>query len=279
MVEAEAPVDRLEQLVRIKTLPANHGRDEAILLHALVGRWRCVARDAGVHRCADAVDVTPRTEQFALVVMLGRGEARGVHRLQHRGVTGQGLPGSAKIDQHRRVAVAHVDVRRLQVEVQQAMRMDLTQAVEHLGEYVADEVLGHHRPIFLNQVLQRTPVLVLHDHVDGIVGTEEIEHPDDIGVREAGQGPPFFEETLHAVAEGRQVFFRNDRCRSSFAAQREGVGQILLDRDTLLFTVGRDVNDRKAAHGELMFDTVFVDLETGGKRVVRLLRHPCRGYH
>ena len=56
--------------------------------------------------------------------------------------------------------VAHVDVRRLQVEVQQLVRMNLAQAVEQLGEYVAHEILGDHRPVLLNDLLQRASVLV-----------------------------------------------------------------------------------------------------------------------
>jgi hypothetical protein len=72
------------------------------------------------------------------------------------------------------------------------------------------------------------------------------------------------------------MIFADDRRRLSFTAQGQRIGQVLLDGDALSLRVGGDIDDRKAAQRELMLDAIFVELETGGKGVVRLLRHPCR---
>ena len=101
--------------------------------------------------------------------------------------------------------------------------MDFTQAVEHAGEDAADETLGHVALMFLDVFLQRPAMLVFHDHVDGFVGTEEIEHSNYVRVGQAGQGSPLFEETLHAVAEGPKVVGADNRLDVSLAAQCQTV--------------------------------------------------------
>jgi hypothetical protein len=163
--------------------------------------------------------------------------------------------------------------------MQQPVCMHLAQAVEHLGEHVANEVLGDPGPVLLDQFLQGAPMLVLHHHVDRLVGTKKIQHPDHVGVRKAGQRPTFFEKAFHAVAESRQMIFADDRRRLSLTAQGQRIGQVLLDGDALSLRVDSDIDDRKAAQRKLVLDAILVELETGRKGVVRLLRHPCQGYH
>jgi hypothetical protein len=68
--------------------------------------------------------------------------------------------------------------------------MHLAQAVEHLGKHVANEVLGHPGPVFLDQFLQGAAVLVLHDHVNRVVGAEEIQHADHVRVRKPASARP-----------------------------------------------------------------------------------------
>jgi uncharacterized protein (TIGR00255 family) len=279
VVQTQAPVDRFEQLVRVQAFPAHHRGNQPILLDTAVGGLWCGAGDRGVHRSTDAVDVAPRAEQFALGVMLGRGKARRVHRLEHRRVVRQRLARGTEVDQHRRVVVAHVDVRRLEIEMQQLVRMHLAQAVEQFGEYVAQKILGDDGAVLLDEFLQRPALLVLHDHIDRVVGAEEVEHADHVRMRELGQCATLFEEALHAIAEGRHVLVRDHRFDFTLAAQGQTVGQVLLDRDEALARIAGQIDDRKPAQGELVLNAVFIKLVAGRQGVVCLLRHRYRSYH
>ena len=162
--------------------------------------------------------------------------------------------------------------------MQQLVRMHFAQAVEQLGEHVAQEILGDHRPVLLDQLLQCAPVLVFHHHVDGVVGAEKVEHPNDVGVRKACQRAPFLEEALHPVAEGGHVLVADQRADRAFAAQGQRVGQIFLDGDELAVLVGRQIDDGKPAQRKLAFDPVGVELEAWRQGVVGLLRHREGGY-
>ena len=193
------------------------------------------------------IDVRPWAQLIAILVLLGGGEARGVHRLQLRGVGDQGLARRAEIEQHRDAVVADVDVGRLDVEVQQLVGVDFAQAVHELDEHVADEVLLDFALALQDMLLQRAAALVLHDHVDGFVGAEEIDHAHHVGVRDPRQRAAFLEKTLESVAEQVQVLGRNGRHDLALAAQRQAGGQVFLDRHRrAVFVIGQ-VDDRKSA--------------------------------
>ena len=98
--------------------------------------------------------------------------------------------------------------------MQQFVRVHLAQAVEHAGEHAAHEALGDMSLMFLNKLLQRPAVFVLHHHVNRFIGAKKIQHADHVWVRETGQGAAFLEKTLHSVAKCTQVFGR-DFIRSS----------------------------------------------------------------
>jgi len=157
--------------------------------------------------------------------------------------------------------------------MQQLVRMDLAQAVEQSREDAADEALGDLAAVRLDEFLQRAATFVFHDHVHRVVGAEEIEHANDVGVRKAGQGTPFLEEALHPVAKRPLMLGGDQRPDFPLAAQGEAVWKIFLDRDALVLGVGRQIDDRKPAERELARYRVFLDLEAIGQRVVGLLRH------
>lgn len=163
--------------------------------------------------------------------------------------------------------------------MEQLVRMHFAQAVEHLGKHVANEILGNHQATFLDEFLQRAAMLILHHHVDRIVGAEKIQHANHVGMGQLRQGPTFFKKTLHAITECRHVFLGNRRLDFAFRPQGQAVWQILLDRDELVLFVGGQIDDRKPAQRKLMLDAVFIELESGRKGVVCLLRHRYRSYH
>ncbi len=148
--------------------------------------------------------------------------------------------------------------------MQQLVRMNLAQAVEQAGEQAANEAFRDFPAMRLDEFLKGAAVLVLHHHVHGFIGAEEIKHANHVRVRQAGQGAAFLEEALHAVAEGALVIGRDQRLDFPFAAQGEAVGQIFLDRDTIAFAVGRQIDDRKTAQRKLTGYRVFLQLVAGG---------------
>jgi hypothetical protein len=146
---------------------------------------------------------------------------------------------------------AQINVRRLEVEMQQLVRVHFAQAVEHAGEHAAHEALGNVTLVFLDELLQRPAMLVLHDHVNRVVGAKKIQHANHVGMRQAGQGAAFLEEALHAVAEGTEVFGGNDRVDFTARAQGQTVRQVFLDGNLAAGGVGGQIDNGKAAKRKL----------------------------
>ena len=125
MVQAQAPVDDVEEQRRILFGPRAPRRHQLVFHQALVRGLRPRARKAGIDRRAHRVNVGPGAELARARVLLGRGEARRVGERQHHAFRRERLAGAAEIDQQRRAVVAQKDVRRLDVEVQELVGMHL----------------------------------------------------------------------------------------------------------------------------------------------------------
>ena len=107
--------------------------------------------------------------------------------------------------------------------MQQFVRVNLAQTIEQFGKYVADEVFGNHRPVLLNELLQRTPLLVFHHHIDRVISPEEVQHADYVRMGKLGQRATFLKKTLHSIAKGRHVLVTDDRFDSALATQSETI--------------------------------------------------------
>ena len=142
IVELEAVVDGFQQLVGIGATPVGRCRHHFVAEQARIGRLRRVTRQTGIQAGADAIDIAPGPEPFTIVVLLGRGKPRGVHGLQLAFFLRQCLPRRAEVDQHRRAVEADVQIRRLDIEMQQFVRMDFAQAVHQLCKHPADEAFA-----------------------------------------------------------------------------------------------------------------------------------------
>ena len=212
-------------------------------------------------------------EQLALLVVLRRREARRVHRVQLETFRGERLARGAEVDQHRGDVVADVDVRRLDVEVQQLVRVHFPEAVEEQGEHAADEVLLHRPAAGLDVLLQGAAALVAHHEVHRLVRAEEVQHSHHVRVRELRERAPLLEEALHAVAERREVLVGDRGQHVALATQRERAWQILLDGDRLVAVVVREVDDREAARRQHFRDAIGLELVALGQRQVGLRRH------
>ena len=231
------------------------------------------ARQASVHRGADRVDVAPGAELLALAVVFGRGEARGVHRRQLQAIHGERLARGAEVDEHRVTVVAHVDVARLDVQVQQLVGVHLAQAVQQVRERAADPLLLDRAGLLVDVFLQRAAALVAHHEVHRLVGAEEIDHAHHVRMLQARERAAFLEEAFQAVAERREVFLRHHRRGMVGGAQRERRRQVFLDRHRRFLFVVREVHEREAARGDHPQHPVVLELKAFGQRLVGLRGH------
>ena len=141
VIQAQAPVDDVEQLRRILRAPGLARRHVACPCPRAGWRLRRLAAgEAGVHRRADRIDVAPGPEQVAPeAVLLGRGVARACRSAAASSPSPESVWRAApKSSSSGRAVVAQIDVRRLDVQVQQLVGVHLAQAVQELGEGRAD---------------------------------------------------------------------------------------------------------------------------------------------
>ncbi len=267
-IEAQAPIDHLEHVIRILAGPDLLRRDEVVLLLARVGSLRRERRKAGEHARAHAVDVGPRTEPVGIAVLLGCGEARRVHRRELRAFRGERLTGGAEVEQHGAAVGAQIDIRRFDVEMKELVRVHLAQPVQQVHEHVAHEPLGHLVLAHLDLLLQRAPALVAHDHVDGFIGSKEIEHAHDVRVRDLRERAAFLEEALHSVTKRRHVL--GGRCADdvAFRSKHERRRQVFLDRDGHARLVECPIDDRESAATDLPIDPIVEELIPAGEGLI-----------
>jgi hypothetical protein len=206
VTELQHGLDQFQQTLRIQAGVGPGHRGELVLLHPLVGGRRRHLGDAGVHGGADAVDIRPRSEPVALAVLLGGGETRRVHGRCGQHVLAERLAGRAEIDEHRGAVGADVDVGGLDVQMQDLVGMNLAQAIEQLDEHAAQEGLAHGLLQPGDMPLQGFSLLVLHHHVDRVVGAEEIHHLHHVGVADPGQGAAPRRRSISCRSERKPPF-------------------------------------------------------------------------
>src|SRR5690606_1166155 len=171
-----------------------------------------------------------------------------------------------EVQQDRRSIVTQVNVGRLQIQVQQLVGMHFAQAIHDLGESLANEALGYDGffPLFAplkNVVLQRSARFIRHDHVDGLVGTEEVDHADHVRMKDARQGTALLEEAFETDAEDRQVFRCDQRNQLARLAQGQRARQIRLDGNLIARFILRQIDNTEAAGSNLLYNAVSVNIQ------------------
>jgi hypothetical protein len=124
--------------------------------------------------------------------MLGRGESRRVHGLELHRVLGERDARRAEVEQHRAAFHGDEDVRGLDVQVQQLVGVHLAQPVHEVREDAPDEPFGELVAVALDVELQRAAAHILHHHVAGLVGAEEILDADHVGMRDSPRSSKHF---------------------------------------------------------------------------------------
>ena len=155
-------------------------------------------------------------------------------------------------------AGAQINVRRFDIEVQQAVRVQHRQALEQFREHGADEFFRQ-PPVALDVRAQVLAGLVVHHHVDGVVFAEEVGDAHDVGVLDLGERGGLFEETLDAVAEGGGRFAGERRHRHAVAARGLVRGQVFLDDHALVSArVDGEIDDAEAADAQNLGEAVVM---------------------
>src|SRR3989344_3634413 len=210
LIHLQTPVDGLEQLARVVRGELAHCRLVGVSFGALVRRRRGLAAQAGPHGGAHGIEIGPRADVPARVLLDGREAAcqrmrQGAPLVHKRGLRG------AEVEQQRRTAGPQVHIRRLDVEMQQVMIVQLAQPGEQRGEDRADKFFRHAAVMAFDVPAQVLAVLVIHHHVDGVVLAEEIHDAHDVGMLDLRQRPGLIEKAFHPRVEGgcrlgRQAF-------------------------------------------------------------------------
>jgi len=114
-----------------------------------------------------------------------------------------------------------------------------------------------------DELLQGRALEVVHDHVDGFVLAEEVEHAHHRLVGDLRQRAAFFEEALEAQAVQRQLFGLHLRQQLARCTRGQRRRQVFLDRDLLAFGIHRQVNHAETTGSEFANDAIAADHRVG----------------
>ena len=159
--------------------------------------WRRRADQQVVKNCTQAIDIGPWALLHGAVidVLLDRRIARLEYCGQRLGHAANHQPRGAKVQQHRRAVLAHQDVVGRHVTVNDVLRVQQRQRIEHRLEDAANagfvQIGG-----CLAHFAQRLAGVVAHGHVGGAVLLPDAVHLDHCGVRKARQHLRFPQEIL-----------------------------------------------------------------------------------
>ncbi len=172
---------------------------------------RTFAADGTVERRAERIDIRPWPLLVAVatgVVLLERRVAGGHQRRQGTRLDAERLPGGTEIQHHGRAIVAHEQIVGLDIAVHESCLMHPLQAIEQRHEQRAQTFLAAALGL-AEQGAEAAPLLVLHDHIGGVVGLEDAVHADDVGMLEARQGAGLAQKAVQTPAEGFGLVLRD----------------------------------------------------------------------
>jgi hypothetical protein len=159
-----------------------------------------------IERGAQAVDVGPDVHHVAVHRLLGGHVVHGADRalgVPPAEVVGRVVEeaGQAEVEDFDRTRPVEEQVGRLDVAVDQAGLVGVLQAEGGLADVVGGPH-GVHRPVALDDGVQRAAVNVLHDEEVQPAVAVDVVTADDVGVLELGDGPRLAAEALqgHGVA-------------------------------------------------------------------------------
>lgn len=158
--------------------------------------------------------------------------------------------------------------------MQHLVLVDDAQAAQDFVEQRADGRFAEHLLLLEvarrdHEILEGRTFQVVHDHVDGLVLAEEIEHADHRGMRDLGERAAFLEETLQPEPVERELLGRHLGRELARPSRGERRGEIFLDGDLLPVGVDREVHDAEATRRKPAYDAVSANDRIGqqGRRL------------
>ena len=184
------------------------------------------------------------------------------------------LSGGAEIEQHRLPTFTHKDIGRLDIAMQKPRLVDFREPAEQGVEHGANLRLLH-RPFAFEDLVKAFAGFVVHHHVGGVIGLEETQDLDDVGMAKCNEGLGFDAEPRKAPFEVALVIgtHRKDSDRIT-PPHGDAGGQIFLDRDQPVEAgLARFVGNTETPGAEDGLDPVAFDLITPRQRVELVLGH------
>ena len=216
-LKGERPIDGAQKTRRIAVTGRHGRRHQNVLVTLQDGAsasqrvHRPLAGDGTVERRAQRIDVRPRTLLVAVasgIVLLERREAGGHQRGQGTRFHAERLPGGAEIQHHGRAVVTYEQVVGFDIAMHESRLVHPFQPIEKRHEQRAQILLAAAVGLTQDRA-EAAPLLVLHDHIGGVVGLEDAVHPDDIGMLEARQGACLTQEPVEAPAKSLGFVLRD----------------------------------------------------------------------
>ena len=260
--ESERLVDRgQERLVEAVSLRLGE-RPVGIAMHP-AGRFRRrLAGDREMEDGAGGIDVAPRTMLAVECILLDRRILRRQHTGQRARAPADRLTRRTEIDQDRHAVAADDHVARLDVAMQEALRVHRAQPAQQSLGKAAHVVRRQAGAVLAQQLGDALAVLELHDGIGRAVGLEKAQHRHDVRMAEARQRPRLVEEALAAPGEvvGKAAAARHDLAP---AAHGELDRQVFLDRHHLgELAVEGAIGDAEAAMADHRVEPIVAELET-----------------
>ena len=278
--EQRAPLrDALRPVVRREShRTVDRGQERRLEAIALrVGQWpigiladprgsvgRRLSRDRVIEDGGGGIDVAPRTLLAGEGILFDRRILWGEHAGQAARAAAHRLTRGAEIDEDGNAVAPDDDVRRLDIAMQEALRMHRVQAAQQSVGQAAD-VFGRQAAAGIAQQLGHVlAVLELHHGIGRAVGLEVTQHRHDMGMTEARQCAGLVEKAFAAPGEvvGQARAARHDLAVGLADGAFER--QVFLDRDDLgELRVEGAIGDAKAAVPDHRIEPVVTEPRAG----------------
>lgn len=122
-------------------------------------------------------------------------------------------------------------------------------------------------------------MLVAHHQIDGVVGTEEVQHPHHMRMNDGSECPAFVKETFQTDAIQLKMLRRHGGLAFALGATGQCCRQVLFNGDRMPVFVLGEVHNAKAADRDLLYNAVSADFYAIRQGCVVLNGHFLRTLH
>lgn len=230
-----------------------------------------------INRCAERIDVGPRTLLSACFGVLLVGGVAGFYERRHGfRLCGDIAAGGSEVDQDRRAVFADDYVVRRDIAVQEVLAVNEVQRIEQRFEDCVELFLARCAAEVLEPVLEALAFLEVEGHVACVVRFEITVHAHDVRVIEFRKCLGFFDEAFKAPTVVVRAVLRARRGCVGVGACSVVSGKILFDRDGAFErNLVRKIGDAETTCSQHTINAVVVD-QLGSARQRAKVGHGSR---